>query len=302
MRQKESARDFHQRHGRGYSNAGQFYVYRVEDFCNDISLPSNRRDFYKICLVTGDEGLFTYGDRVYHVKDNSITFTNPMVPYAWEHLSTGETGYFCLFTEEFINHQLKGDSLAESPLFKINANPVWVPDEGAIKFLCGIFEQMLKEMRGAYVNKNDLLRSYVQIIIHEALKIGPPAQDIRPGASSARLSDLLLQLLESQFPIPSPQHPIRFRNAGEFAGRMSVHTNHLNRALEATTGKTTTEFISERLVKEAKSLLLHSNWNITEVGYGLGFDHASNFNIFFKKFTGQTPNHFRKRVGVVKIP
>lgn len=296
MRQKESARDFHQRHGREYSNAGQFYVYRIEDFCNDISLPSNRRDFYKICLVTRAEGLFTYGDAVYHVKDNSVTFTNPMVPYSWEHISTGETGYFCLFTEEFINHQLKAESLAESSLFRVSGNPVWVPDEGTIRFLCGIFEKILMEMKSIYVNKYDLLRSYVQIIIHEALKDQAPGQGLPSGASSARLSDSFLQLLESQFPIASPQHPIGLRDAHEFADRLAVHTNHLNRALKETTGKTTTELISERLIREAKALLLHSNWNITEIGYGLGFDHASNFNIFFKKGSGVTPNQFRKQV------
>lgn len=297
MRQKETARDFHQRHGREYSNTGQFYVYRVEDFCNDISLPSNRRDFYKICLVTQAEGLFTYGDAVYPIKDNNVTFTNPMVPYAFEHISTGETGYFCLFTEEFVNHQLKAESLAESSLFRVNGNPVWVPDEGTIRFLCGIFEKMLVEMKSSYVNKYDLLRSYVQIIIHEGLKAGSPAQELRPGASSARLCDTFLQLLERQFPIASPRHPVQLRNANAFAGQLAVHTNHLNRALKDTTGKTTTELISERLVREAKALLLHSNWNITEIGYGLGFDHVSNFNIFFKKGSGVTPNQFRKQVG-----
>ena len=297
MRQKESARDFHQRHGREYSNAGLFYVYRVEDFCNDISLPSNRRDFYKICLVTRAEGLFTYGDAVYPIKDNCVTFTNPMVPYSFEHISTDETGYFCLFTEEFINHQLKAEGLAASPLFRVNGNPVWVPGEGTIRFLCGIFEKMLVEMKSSYVNKYDLLRSYVQIIIHEGLKAGPPAREPRPGASSARLCDTFLQLLERQFPIASPRHPVQLRNANAFAGQLAVHTNHLNRALKETTGKTTTELISERLVREAKALLLHSNWNITEIGYGLGFDHVSNFNLFFKKGSGQTPNQFRKQVG-----
>jgi AraC family transcriptional activator of pobA len=42
-------------------------------------------------------------------------------------------------------------------------------------------------------------------------------------------------------------------------------------------------------------LLLHSSWDIAEIGYCLGFEHASNFNIFFKKQTGQTPNHFRRQ-------
>jgi AraC-like DNA-binding protein len=34
---------------------------------------------------------------------------------------------------------------------------------------------------------------------------------------------------------------------------------------------------------------------VAEIGYGLGFEHASNFNSFFKKSTGQPPNQYRQR-------
>jgi AraC-like DNA-binding protein len=163
-------------------------------------------------------------------------------------------------------------------------------------FLIGIFEQMLTEMSSSYKNKYELLRSYVQIIIHEALKIELPENHYRPGASSNRISDLFLELLERQFPVTSPQDVIRLKNASEFASQLSVHTNHLNRSLKEITGKTTSEHIAGRMIKEARALLLHSNWDIAEVGYCLGFEHPSNFNIFFKKQTGQTPNHFRRQI------
>jgi AraC family transcriptional activator of pobA len=300
MKSKETASDFHQRHGKDYSNTRQFNVYRIEEYCNSISLPHNRRDFYKICLVIKGEGILSYADKVIYIKDDSLTFTNPMIPYSWDHLSENESGYFCLFTEDFINHNLKADSLAESPLFKVSGNHVLIPDQKSMAFLGNIFELMLTEMGSAYVNKYELLRSYVQIIMHEALKIEPPDNNYKAGTSSTRISELFLELLERQFPVASPQYTVHFKNAGEFASQLSVHTNHLNRALKEALGKTTTELIAERMIKEAKALLLHSSWDIAEIGYSLGFEHDSNFNAFFKKHTGQTPNHFRRQL--VSIP
>jgi AraC family transcriptional activator of pobA len=74
---------------------------------------------------------------------------------------------------------------------------------------------------------------------------------------------------------------------------LSVHVNHLNRAIRITTGKTTTEHIFDRLISEAKALLKHTNWNISEIGYCLGFEEPAHFNHFFKKQTSLTPSAFR---------
>ncbi|QIP16929.1 AraC family transcriptional regulator [Spirosoma aureum] len=296
MELKETTNDFHQRLTRDHSEPGQFAIYKTEDIHGTTPLPHTRRDFYKISLVIRAEGVLSYADKSFYIKDNVIAFFNPMIPYSWEPLSTNDKGYSCLFTEDFITHHLKADSLSKSPLFKVSGNHVLVPDQKSMQFLAGVFEQMITEMQSSYINKYDLLRSYVQIIMHEALKIEPLEKEKLPGSSSVRISTLFLDLLERQFPITSPQHTVRLKNASEFAGQLAIHTNHLNRALKETTGKTTTEHLAEKLIKEAKALLLHTNWDIAEIGYCLGFEHASNFNIFFKRQTGQTPNHFRRDV------
>jgi AraC-like DNA-binding protein len=291
MQSKETIADFYDRHGKDYSDAGQLNVYRIEDFNRANSFPHNRRDFYKITLTTNADGVLSYADKVIPIKGHALIFSNSMIPYSWGRVCGNETGFVCLFTEGF---QLKTDGIAGSPLFKPGGNPVLFPDTKTVGFLIGIFEQMLTEIQSTYVSKYELLRSYMQIIIHEALKIAPPDDFYKPGTSAARISSLFLELLDRQFPIISPQHSLGLKNANEFAARLSVHTNHLNKALKETTGKTTSEHIAEKMVNEAKAILLHSNWTIAETGYCLGFEHSSNFNIFFKKHTGQTPNHFRR--------
>jgi AraC-like DNA-binding protein len=130
--------------------------------------------------------------------------------------------------------------------------------------------------------------------MHEAMKMQPPKTFYQPANASERISTLFMELLERQFPIDSPSQIIKLKNANEFATQLNVHTNTLNRALKETTGKTTTEWITERIIKETKALLQFSNWDIAEIGYSLGFEHSSNFIIFFKKQTDETPKSFRK--------
>lgn len=296
MKAKQTIAAFFEHYGQ-VSPGAQFSVYRLQEFgCASISLPPYRRDFYKISLMTKGEGILSYADRSIHVKDASITFTNPLIPYSWEPLATQQTGYFCLFNEDFIDAGLKNGSLAQSPLFKAGGNHIFFPPAGKVQLLGNIFENMLQENESDYAHKNDLLKSYVQIIMHEALKLQPAQTYFQPGNAAQRISELFLELLERQFPIDSPQQAIRLRSAHEYAAQLSVHTNHLNRALKEITGKTTTEWIAERIAKEARTLLLHSNWDAAQIGYCLGFEHDSNFNTFFKKHSGQTPSQFRKSI------
>ncbi len=294
MASKETVADFHHRLINDNSEPGKFNVYLSEGYCDAVPLTHNRRDLYKISLVLKGNGILSYADRTFHIEDNIIAFFNPMIPYTWEPLTDAHMAYSCLFTEEFVNQNMKSGTLSESPLFKVCGNHILQPDEKSIDFLKSLFEQMKEEVQSSHINKYDLLRSYVQIIMHEALKIKPVDNHHKEATPSVRISELFLKLLERQFPIPSLHHIIHFKNANEFAGQLAIHTNHLNRALKETTGNTTNEHIAQRIIKEAKALLLHSNWGIGEIGYCLGFEHASNFNIFFKKHTGLPPSQFKK--------
>ena len=51
--------------------------------------------------------------------------------------------------------------------------------------------------------------------------------------------------------------------------------------------------IAERVAKEAKALLRHTDWNIADIAYSLGFEYPAYFNNFFKKQTTLNPKAFR---------
>jgi len=295
MSSRETIAEYYQHYGPGAPAAGQVGAYRIEDFAPADSFPHLRRDFYKIKLLCNAQGLLTYADKTVAVQQPALIFANPLVPHAWERRSGRPTGYACLFTEEFLAPYWKTGSLAGSPLFRAGGLPVLFPPPEVVSRLSSLFELLLAEMQSSYIHKYDLLRTYIQTILHEALKLAPAPLAARPGTSAARLSALFLELLDRQFPIASPQHTLPLRNANEFARHLAVHTNHLNKALREATGQTTTAHIAAKLVAEAQALLRHTDWSLAEIGACLGFEHAPNFNLFFKKHTGQAPSRYRRQ-------
>ena len=268
-----------------------FNVYPV-DLPSSRTHPYTRRDFYKIVLSTGHL-VIHYADRSIELQGTSLFFANPHVPYSVVRLADVQTGYACVFTEEFLKPHDRSEGLQQSPLFKIGGNPAFLLNDEQTEAISAIFQKMLAEQETEYVFKGELIRTYITLIIHETLKLQPSETFVKPQNAASRIASLFLELLERQFPIESPNKPLTLRTAQDYALRLSIHVNHLNRAVKEVTGRPTTAHIAERVVGEAKALLQHTDWSIADIAYGLGYDYPTYFNNFFKKMTGASPRSFR---------
>jgi AraC-like DNA-binding protein len=269
-------------------------VFRLLEYCNKPT-PYARRDFYKISLVTAPVKIH-FADRGIEVNQPALMFNNPMVPCAWEPLGSVYSGYFCIFTEPFLNAGARSESMQDHQLYKTGGNPVFFVSDAQVAFITGIFQKMLAEIETDYVYKYELLRNYVNVLIHEALKMQPSTSYFRHNNAAERIASLFTELLDRQFPIDSPQASLKLKSANDYAKHLSVHVNHLNNAVRTVTGKTTSAHISSRIVQEAKALLLHTDWSVNDIAFGLGFEYTTYFNNFFKKQTGQTPLSLRKQL------
>jgi len=255
-------------------------------------MPYNRRAYYKISLIRGKNRV-EYADRVIDVAENALLFATPKVPYHWIPQDENQSGSFCVFTDEFMVKNKSGVVVDELSVFKPGAYPVFeITDEEAeeIGFL---FRKMEKEIISDYEFKYDLIRNYVLELIHYGQKLQPATALHSSPNASARIITLFIELLERQFPIEFPSQKLELRSAKEYADRLTVHVNHLNKVLKENTGKTTTEILSSRLVLEAKILLKQTDWNISEIAYSLGFEEVAHFSNFFKKQTSMAPQAFR---------
>ena len=269
-----------------------FNVFQIETDGNATKAYS-RKDFYKICLTTGKSKIH-YADRSFEANGTILFFGNPHIPYSWETLSTEYIGYTCLFSEEFYKAGHRAESLENSPLFRLGGTPILEIDEKQRLFLNSLFQKMIEEQRSDYQYKDDLIRDYINLILHESLKLEPSTNFDQKKSAAERLASVFLELLERQFPVESPEKTLVLRTPADFAENLSVHVNYLNRAVKKVTGKTTSALISERITNEAKAILQNTNWNTSEVAFALGFEYPTYFNNFFKKQTGSSPTMLRK--------
>ncbi|RIJ60552.1 AraC family transcriptional regulator [Clavibacter phaseoli] len=87
----------------------------------------------------------------------------------------------------------------------------------------------------------------------------------------------------------------RFRSerlVADYARRLGWSTKTLVRAA-AEHGTTPKAVIDDRIVLEARRLLVHTQQPVADIAAELGFDDASNFSTSFRLRTGETPGAFR---------
>lgn len=275
---------------------GHFNVFDISETLKQVKrrqvMPYNRRAYYKISLIRG-KNRAEYADKVIDIKKNALLFATPKVPYHWIPQDENQSGSFCVFTDVFLIKTKSGVVLDELPIFKSGGYPVFEIDDEEAEEIALIFRKMKREIASDYEYKYDLLRNYVLEIIHYGQKLQPTTALHSNQNASARITSLFIELLERQFPIESPSQKLELRSAKEYAERLAIHVNHLNKVLKDNTGKTTTEMISSRIVLEAKILLKQTDWNISDIAYSLGFDEVAHFSNFFKKQTCVAPLTFR---------
>jgi AraC family transcriptional regulator, transcriptional activator of pobA len=253
-------------------------------------LPYKRRDFYKVMLVIGSINM-NYADQVISVKKQALFFSNPQIPYNCENLERIEDGFYCIFNQHFF-HQF-GD-LNQYSVFQPGGNHVFELTDEQVVQISAIYKKMFDEINSDYIHKYDVLRNLVFELLHFGMKIQPATKSEKQHINaSQRISTLFLELLERQFPIDENHQTFRLRSASDFSDQLNVHVNHLHRAVKETTEKTTSQIIAERILQEAKILLKHSAWTVSEIAYALGFTEVTHFNNFFKKHVQLSPLKFR---------
>ncbi|MBC8152208.1 MAG: helix-turn-helix transcriptional regulator [Bacteroidetes bacterium] len=275
---------------------GHFNVFDVEELLKNTNgkpaMPYDRRAYYKISLISGHNRA-EYADKVINIEKNALLFATPKVPYHWLPQDQKQSGHFCVFTDEFLIQAKSGVVLDELPIFKAGGYPVFQVSDEECADIRAIFTKMNREITSNYAYKYDLLRNYVLELIHFGQKLQPATALYPAHNASARVTSLFIELLERQFPIETPQQKLHLRTAKDYADRLAVHVNHLNKVLKENTGRTTTELIGGRVVQEAKVLLKQTSWNVSEISDSLGFAEVAHFSNFFKRRTSFSPATFR---------
>ncbi|MDC6361359.1 MULTISPECIES: helix-turn-helix domain-containing protein [Flavobacteriaceae] len=293
-------RDFYSNHGLPIpenigKDIGHFNVFKIDEYIARLKsgeMRYDRRSYFKISLING-RNRAEYADKVIHIENKALLFASPKIPYHYVPQDKVQSGYFCVFTDTFLSKDKSGVILDNLPLFQPGGFPIFNISDEDYTELEQLFKKIDGELSSDYAYKFDLIRAYVVELLHLGQKLHPTQPQENNKNAATRITDLFVELLERQFPINSPAQRLGLKTAQDFAERLAVHANHLNKVLKETTGSTTTAIIHSRIFEEAKILLNNTDWNVSEIAFSLGFEEVAHFSNFFKKHAALSPLHYR---------
>jgi len=274
---------------------GHFNVFRRRDFLKRRPglVPAGRRDFYKIVLFAGHH-IIRYPRETVETRVSSLLFAPPLVPHTWTSVEESQEGYLCVFTAAFLQ---KFGGPGGYSLFRPDSEHLLALTEDQTIEANRIFERMISVLDSPYPAKYDLTRVLILELIHNAtmqlLPTGEKANESESATAATRVTNAFTELLERQFPLESPAQSLLVRGPSDFADHLGVHVNYLNRCLQSVTGRSTSQLITDRIALEAQSLLVYTHWNVSEIGYSLGYSTPAHFIDFFKRRFGVTPKTYR---------
>jgi AraC family transcriptional activator of pobA len=129
---------------------------------------------------------------------------------------------------------------------------------------------------------------------HTAMLVGLVAREM---ATQGRMSDSRTNIeLFERFELLLEQHYLKHWTVSQYAGALSITPTHLSRITRSATGRSASNLIVERVVREARRNLAYTTLPISTIAYTLGFNDPAYFSRMFSEATGLSPRSFRERV------
>jgi len=252
-----------------------------------ISKPHSH-NFYLCVMFLKGSGIHEIDFDSYTIAPGKVFFLKPGQTHFWKFTSEPE-GYIFFHSQEFYELKFLDHGLSSFPFYYSNQNPplLQLPAE-KMKSLSVIFEELYTEYREENLLREAKISGLIHYIYIEFTRAYTADNTIEHVSSSnySKILEDLEKLINSHF---YTEKLPKF-----YANKLNITTKHLNRVVRDTINKTTSELISERIILEAKRLIVHTNDNLAEIAHTLEFSDYAYFSKYFKVKTGTTPNEFRK--------
>jgi AraC family transcriptional regulator, transcriptional activator of pobA len=251
----------------------------------NLCLP-HKHDFYHLLLFTKGSGSHSIDFAKFAIQPYQIYFMNPGQVHSWDF--DGEVdGYVINFSIPFFQaFLLNPDYIQQLPCFSgILGNSVINVPENLQTNVYRTFESIIEESESGNKLSLDMIKLLMVQVFIMISRLGFENTGLNLKSNNYLTLRRFLNLIEKNVSI------LKFPS--EYAELLFVTPHHLNAICKELLGKSAGEMIRDRVVLEAKRLMINLNLSISEIAYQLNFNDNSYFSKFFKKYAGITPEEFR---------
>lgn len=203
-----------------------------------------------------------------------------------------DQGYFIYYNRDFYCIQIHDQEVAcDGLLFNnIYQMPKTTLPQKEDHIIRSVLEQMLEEFEIGASTQEEMLRIYLKQIIIRATRLwkkqqlGDLEQESHHEVESFREFSRLVEI-----------HYRSNHLVGDYADLLGVAPKTLTHKFKKFNLPSPNEVIKNRILLEAKRLLIHTSLSAKEIAYDLGYEDPAYFNRLFSKKIGDAPNIFRKK-------
>jgi AraC family transcriptional regulator, transcriptional activator of pobA len=255
-----------------------------------LILAPHRHVFYMSVLFTKGSGIHEIDFNAYDIVPGSVFVLFPGQVHTWK-VSKDIDGYIFFHDKEFYNLNFTREKVENYPFFSSTENtPLIILMDGEVSGIEISFREIVTEYRNRQLMGFQKICSLLNVLYIDLSRAYLPiAQRAKQNETQLMQVRGLEILVENNF--KSVKYP------RQYARMMFMSEKNLNKICKITLNKTTSGVIADRIILEAKRMLVHSKFSVIQISVELGYIDASYFIRVFKKRTGETPIQFIKRYG-----
>ena len=244
----------------------------------------HRHNSYVLVLFTNGSGTHDIDFDTFEIFPGSMFFLQPGQIHNWI-LSDDIDGFVVFYSQEMYNLYFRQKTIEAFPFYSSLGNsPEMFFESKELKAMNPYFINMLSEYEGNKIMKQDKIINLLDSIHIEIARKYSENNVLETHSYNVKIRDFNT-LLEHHFLIE--------KAPAFYASQLHITLKHLNRICNEILKKTTTQVITDRIILEAKRMLMDKKRTVNEIASALGFDDYSYFVRLFKKNAGMTPTAFR---------
>ncbi len=251
-------------------------------------------DFYQISLKLGFSGSMNYGRNSYDFDEGTLTFIKPnqTVQVEPHEEIKGSSGWTLLFHPDLIRKSELGKSIENYSFFNYDLNEALHLSEKEKKSITDLTCK-IKEEYNQNIDKHsqELIVSNIDLLLKYSKRFYDRQFFTRTNLNKDILVDynrILNEYYNSDKPILNGVLTVK-----ECAEQLNFSVNYLGDLIKSETGKSAKDYIQEYVVNKAKTKLLGTTENVSQIAYSLGYEHPQGFNKLFKSKVGLNPSQYR---------
>ncbi|GGH24813.1 AraC family transcriptional regulator [Dyadobacter endophyticus] len=266
--------------------SAMIYIRNLRDCPPSYLNDPGRKDFFEIVWLKNEDPLHDTKNENFEIKGDWIYL---IPPYRVHQVNkAGKNGELLSFKREVLEEDDKEFLLDIFKIFNVQGEFSCLRlEEEAAADLGNVF-QLLNDEYQKTADDLVIVKAILKVFLLKLIKV-KEQQFTGHDIHQKRVYEFLM-LLESNY--------LEVRNTDFYAGKLGISSKRLNQILKGKLGKTGMELIHDRIILEAKRMIIHSEQTIKEIAYELGFSDRPYFSRFFKKQTDQTPDEFQKQTRV----